>query len=457
MRIKQHLLPCFLPVLAVLWFVFLSPAFADFRKINECELARLNASLTGLPAEPRNYPEDELECIAPDVYAAIPAEWEPSANGGGFSSVHDDYGYDWLHNPKAVGGLYYESAAASSLGTVESGRYGDTTYATIGLGSQEVGLDSRDINVILGSKAASTNSTGCCVNCLCSIHLDGLYVKVNGTSHVTMYKSDSQMGIGVNVNATIDRISLATLSLGDCDGYKGTNSFGADFTKAGYVGLKDTNIVGVTASGPMGISVGTVDGGVKSVHMGLGNGIDNLNVGMSSLDTTLVLGDKKDFSGTVGVLGTIYMNNLQMQANGYLDIYNPAANNQATTLGFGLKIPSLSLATLAWGDADGFSDKSGAYVGVRNLAINNLAIVGQATFYTQTVQLGDTGINLPVGTTFVNIDLSNLNVSMAYMTREGVLGNSKDNLNQGNQVLRSVSWSNVNLDINTGTIQIAPH
>ena len=59
-----------------------------------------------------------------------------------------------------------------------------------------------------------------------------------------------------------------------------------------------------------------------------------------------------------------------------------------------------------------------------------------------------------VGATFVNMDISNVNIGMAYMTRDVVLGNSKDNLNQ---VLRSVSWSNLNLNVNNGAIQISPH
>lgn len=47
MRIKKYFLPCFLPVIAVLCFVFLSPAFADMEKVDEAELARANASVTG--------------------------------------------------------------------------------------------------------------------------------------------------------------------------------------------------------------------------------------------------------------------------------------------------------------------------------------------------------------------------------------------------------------------------
>jgi len=47
MRIKKYFLPCFLPVIAVLSFVLLAPAFADMKKVDEAELAKVNTSVTG--------------------------------------------------------------------------------------------------------------------------------------------------------------------------------------------------------------------------------------------------------------------------------------------------------------------------------------------------------------------------------------------------------------------------
>jgi hypothetical protein len=450
MRIEKDFMPFFLLVIVVLFFGLLAPASADFKKVNERELARANASVTGkldtILCPDHEYANKELEeydCVA------IPAEKELVANEDSLSSVYTDYGYDWWKNRKVVGNLYYEDSSVLSALTVESGRDGDAIWVRIGLGSQEVELDSWDTNVTLGS--SKVDSTTCCMNCFCHIHLNGLSVKTNGSSYVTLYKHDGQMGINVNVDATIDRISLATLSLGDCDGFRVSNSFGNDFTKAGYVGLKNTNIVGVTASGFLSISLAKIDNDIKSVHMG----IDSMDVSMSSLDTTVVLGNKKDFSDTQYVLGTIYMKGLNMHVSGYLDIYNPTFNNAATTLGMGLNISSLTMDALAWGDSDGFGSMTGVgYRGWRNLSIKNLSIMGQTTFYENTVKDGDTGINLPPGTTYVNLDIINLNVSMGYMNRDVVLGNSKDNLNQ---VLRSVSWSNLSLEVNTGSIQIAPH
>jgi hypothetical protein len=47
MRIKKDFLICFLPVIAALCFVLLSPAFADMKMVDDAELARTNASVTG--------------------------------------------------------------------------------------------------------------------------------------------------------------------------------------------------------------------------------------------------------------------------------------------------------------------------------------------------------------------------------------------------------------------------
>ena len=49
MRIKKDFILCFLPVVAVFCFVFLSPAFADMKKVDEAELARTNATVSGAP------------------------------------------------------------------------------------------------------------------------------------------------------------------------------------------------------------------------------------------------------------------------------------------------------------------------------------------------------------------------------------------------------------------------
>ena len=304
-----------------------------------------------------------------------------------------------------------------------------STYIRIGLGSQEAGLDEMDINVTLGSEAEKIAGRA---QVLGSLYVGGLSVKSNGSSYVTLYKQEGQMGLGVNVDVELDKIRLNTLSWGDADGI-------GDNTKAGFVGLKNTDISGITVTGPVSMEVRTDDKGelalTKFIRMDIGyDHLRNpapLEVGIASLDTTVVVGDKKDFSGRQDVLGELYMKDLQMNVRGYLDIYNPQDKAVATNLDFGLTIPSLTLDTLAWGDPDGIPEHPNmGGVGLRDLAISNLAIEGRATIGTET-EADDTGLNLfPLGKTFVHIGLNSLNVSMDSLDTDVALGNRKDNLNQ---------------------------
>jgi len=264
-----------------------------------------------------------------------------------------------------------------------------------------------------------------------------------------MYKNDGQMGIGVNVAAAIDRVALDTLSWGDADGIGGTS-------RAGYVGLKDTSIRGVTVSGPVALDVETVRTGETSGTYAIGTkyihvGFDNLDVGVDEIDTTAVIGDKKNFSGDTGVLGTLYLKELNLNVTGHLDLYNETAGDVAT-LRFGVAIPTLTLDTLSWGDADGYAGATGfGGVGLRNLAIRNLNVAGEATVDEATIQAGEDGISLlPVGTVFVRIGLSKLDLSMESLDTDIALGNRKDNLNQ---VLGSVYLGDLKMSM-TGRVDI---
>jgi len=260
-----------------------------------------------------------------------------------------------------------------------------------------------------------------------------------------MYIVKGHTGIGTDVDVTIDRIDLATFSWGDTDG------FGA-YTDAGYVGLKNTSITGVTAEGSVAIDVAKEAGGGNSVHVKL---IDNMNVGMETLDTTVALGDKKDFSGTKYVLGMLHMKNLAMKAGGDLKVYKPADKRFMTAINLDLKVPTLTVDTLSWGDPDGgFGSYTDAgYIGLKNLDIKDLAIAGLLTI-EKVCPPGGTDIDHPVIVAgAVRIDLKNMKINVAYMSTDLALGPSKDNLNQ---VLGSVSLSRLNVDIN-GTVQISAH
>jgi hypothetical protein len=175
-----------------------------------------------------------------------------------------------------------------------------------------------------------------------------------------------------------------------------------------------------------------------------------MDVGIISLDTTVMLGDKKDFSGSKYTLGTLYMNNLNMNVSGHLNIYNPSGT-EATALAFDLTVPWLSLETLSWGDPDGLGGNSSAgYVGLRNLAIHNLAITGRAEVETLTVPSPDYTGNLPDGTVFVRLGFSELDVRLDSLNTEVALGPTKDNLNQ---VLGSVYLGGLQTNIN-GSVDI---
>jgi hypothetical protein len=103
MRIKKYFLPCFLPVIAVLCFVLLVPAFADMKKVDEAELARANASVTGASDKDSNagavsavgtpdktvlnlYPPDSKDSNSFSLNVPLGAEttyyWHPWANNG---------------------------------------------------------------------------------------------------------------------------------------------------------------------------------------------------------------------------------------------------------------------------------------------------------------------------------------------------------------------------------------
>ena len=404
--------------------------------------------------------DDTFECNPEDAFHActpIPADGQSNTyDEGRLYTKKDEEENEWLKRTQDFLDVYNPvynplSPLTVEAGTDSDGRYAPygSTYIRIGLGSQEVGLDEMDINVTLGSEAAEATGQA---QILGSLYIGGLSVKSNGSSYVTLYKKEGQMGLGVNVDAAIDRIRLDTLSWGDVDGIGGN-------TKAGFVGLKNTDISGIAVTGPVSLEVQTDDKGeltlTKFIRMDIGyDHLRNpvpLEVGIASLDTTVIVGDQKDFSGNTGVLGELYMKDLAMNVNGYLDIYNPQDKAVATNLDFGLTIPTLTLNTLSWGDPDGFEGSPGAGgVGLKNLAISNLAIDGRATIDTETVQAGDGMTLLPVGTAFVHMGFSNLDVSMDSLKTDVALGNAKDNLNQ---VLGSVYLGGLKMGMN-GTVDI---
>jgi hypothetical protein len=60
MRIKKDLMLFFLPVIAVMCFVPVAPAFADMGKVGDAELAQINASVTGASVK------KQINCVEKD-------------------------------------------------------------------------------------------------------------------------------------------------------------------------------------------------------------------------------------------------------------------------------------------------------------------------------------------------------------------------------------------------------
>ena len=57
-----------IPVIAVLCFVLLTPAFAGMKKVDEAELSRTNASVTGASVKDQNV---GIENVLPETWQAI--------------------------------------------------------------------------------------------------------------------------------------------------------------------------------------------------------------------------------------------------------------------------------------------------------------------------------------------------------------------------------------------------
>jgi hypothetical protein len=180
-------------------------------------------------------------------------------------------------------------------------------------------------------------------------------------------------------------------------------------------------------------------------------GITNLNVGIASLDTTVVVGNKKDFSDTMYVLGTLYLKQLALNVGGSVSFYDLSDKNLAAGVSFDLNVSELTLDTLAWGDPDGVGGKTTVgYVGLRHLAINKLAIAGRATIDTLTAD--NTNLSIPLGIVFVRLGLTDLNISMDSLDTDVALGKRKDNMNQ---TLGSIYLGGLVMKMD-GTVDIHP-
>jgi hypothetical protein len=213
---------------------------------------------------------------------------------------------------------------------------GDTTYVSFGLTNLKIGIGGFNANVAMGGTTSTINQV------LGSIYLSNMTATVNGDVEIMAPEHGSGVIIllgGLN-GLSID-ISPFTVSWGEAAGFD---------AKAGYVGLTNFTITGLTLSGQVTIDVATVDATKVSttmtnaevmyagyathnmsnsfVHIGLGSGDgniaggNNLVVGISSLTANVVLDQNKALNGigTAGTLGMISATGISATMNGWVDI-----------------------------------------------------------------------------------------------------------------------------------------
>jgi hypothetical protein len=200
----------------------------------------------------------------------------------------------------------------------------------------KIGIGGFNANVAMGGTTSTINQV------LGSIYLSNMTATVNGDVEIMAPEHGSGVIIllgGLN-GLSID-ISPFTVSWGEAAGFD---------AKAGYVGLTNFTITGLTLSGQVTIDVATVDATKVSttmtnaevmyagyathnmsnsfVHIGLGSGDgniaggNNLVVGISSLTANVVLDQNKALNGigTAGTLGMISATGISATMNGWVDI-----------------------------------------------------------------------------------------------------------------------------------------
>ena len=114
---------------------------------------------------------------------------------------------------------------------------------------------------------------------------------------------------------------------------------------------------------------------------------------MDSLDTDVALGNRKDNLNQV--LGSVYIGGLKTSMSGSVDIHTPSASTQGIVLELDANFPTLTMNALSWGDKDGLGigtpdpvtgiTPAAGYVGLRDLAIDDLKVAGRVSIDVATV------------------------------------------------------------------------
>jgi len=257
-----------------------------------------------------------------------------------------------------------------------------TTFVRIGFGDLRVIMGSLDATAVLGNRKDFSDK----VDTLGTIYLSGLDVTFGAGSRVDIYNYYGKSGVVLDFAASVATINIATLSWGDADGVSA--GFTTSYTNAGYVGLKNLAITGLTLNGITTIDVATVvAGNTSSLAAGttfVRMGFNNVTMGIGSMDAVVALGTTK--SALTQELGSIYMSTMATTINGKLDIYAPSTTSQGVVLAMDLSVTATQIAALSWGDSNGIGGATTAgFVGLKNLALGALTIAGKVSIDVATV------------------------------------------------------------------------
>jgi hypothetical protein len=251
-----------------------------------------------------------------------------------------------------------------------------------------------------------------------------------------------QAGVSINIDMSAT-ISVGTLAWGDSDGFTG-------YTNMGFVGMQGmtltitmagrtdgpfattaANDVGYLRNQPITIDVGANGVGAALVRIG----IPTLHVTISTLDTNIFVSGGALATGPSSTvaqqLGEVYIAGLDLKLGqttdpgglhsatneiwaqtfdaGYVTIGAAGAGNTGVNIGFDVKIGSLSIGTLSYGNTTSIlsTNFGGAatagFVGIKNLTLNDITIAGGVAIGIGTLNgpaLGATAFGTP---TMVNI------------------------------------------------------
>jgi len=149
-----------------------------------------------------------------------------------------------------------------ATGTAEGPDHGiGVTFVRFGLGSLQISMQDLDLLVSLGTAGnALTQNLG-------EVYIGGLNVYINSRSYVDIYKNPvTNSGVTFDINVTLDKVGLTSMSWGDTDGITNLGNVGESFdwmttAAAGYIGLQNIQIGAITVVGSVSIDINSATQG----------------------------------------------------------------------------------------------------------------------------------------------------------------------------------------------------